>query len=120
MRIIPAIISLILLLVGCGKSEVIDTPLEPHTYTVRYFANGDSIYVWADTDKGSISRYASKYDTTFKAVGGWTMSFMVKFYEYKSQPTMCGVVVDGDTVDGCIGGDHCIMGMYLPLIYKPQ
>lgn len=108
-------ILILLLLAACGKTETVE-PV-PHTYTVTYFANGDEMFFWYEIENKSFSHIAESKNITFKTTGGWTLQFMVKFIESKSQPTMCGIVVDGDTIDGCIGGDHCVMGVYLPKAY---
>ena len=101
---------------GCQKTEVAEpqpSAGKREKYTVTYFANGNDMYVWYTIENKPFEHYAKKWDTTFTTEGGWTMNFSVLFNEDKAQPTKAGIVLNGDTIDGCIGGQHCLMGLHL-------
>ena len=102
---------IILFLAACEKAEDIN-PVTPadSTYIIRYFVNSDSAYIQYNIDSLNYSHYVKKWDTTFKSFGGWYINIQVSTF---GSNLTTGVVVNGDTVDGCIEPGICFISIYL-------
>ena len=98
-------------LVSCdGKSKDDIYPKSDSTYVIKYFVEADSAFIWYNIDCFSLGHYVSKWDTSFNCGGGWCINIMVTTFEGSCRT---GILVNGDTVDGCRCGNHCLMGFYL-------
>jgi len=98
-------------MVACKKTETIQPEQPIKQYRITYFVQCDSAWVEFTIGDLQFSKAVSNWDTTFTAPGGWYYTVMVYGY---SPRLLTGVVVDGDTVDGCRGGNYCLMNDYLP------
>lgn len=101
------ILIIILWIAGCSKDA--DSPI-PRTYDITYFVNCDSAYIEYNVVDSNYNQYISNWDTTFSSHGGWVINIMVYGF---SEPFVTGLIIDGDTVDGCLCGNWCLMGQYL-------
>ena len=102
------LIFLSVLLFSCEK-ENIEPTIAP-LYEIQYFVQVDSAYIQYNIVDSNYTQYVSDWDTLFTAPGGWTINIMVTSF---SGDLYTGLVIDGDTVDGCLCGDWCLMGKYL-------
>lgn len=98
-----------LALVACKKEETVIQNI-PHQYEITYFVNCDSAFIQYTIIDKNFNHYISNWDTTFRCFGGWFYNIQVDGY---SELVSTGVVIDSDTVDGCIGGSLCIMYDYV-------
>ena len=105
------VIPLAICLVSCGEKESDDISLKADsTYVIKYFVEADSAYIWYNVHCFSSDHYVSKWDTSFNCGGGWCINVMVNTY---AGSCLTGILINGDTVDGCRCGDWCLMGFYL-------
>ncbi|HSG67881.1 MAG TPA: hypothetical protein VK994_04180 [Bacteroidales bacterium] len=97
--------------VSCGEQESDDVYVKADsTYVIKYFVEADSAYIWYNVRCFSCSHYISKWDTSFSCSGGWNLNVMVTSFEGSCRT---GILINGDTVDGCRCGNWCLMGFYL-------
>lgn len=97
-----------LALVACKKEETVIPDISQHEIT--YWVNSDSAFIQYTIIDKNFNHYISNWDTTFRCFGGWFYNIQVDGY---SELVSTGVVIDGDTVEGCIGGSLCIMYDYV-------
>jgi len=106
-------ILLLLAVVSCEKDEIAPSfvpSVIPSPYTITYFVNSDSAYIQYNVMDHNFHHYVSNWDTTFQCFGGWYYNIQVDGY---SELISTGVIIDGDTVEGCVGGNLCIMNDYI-------
>lgn len=99
---------IIYVLTACEKETT--EPISETLYEIQYFVVSDSAYIQYNVDSIVCQGHISDWDTLFYYHGGWTINIMVTSFRGN---LFTGVVVNGDTVDGCLCGDWCQMGLYL-------
>lgn len=102
------LILIFLAFAACKKEETVTPDKLPHEIT--YFVNCDSAFIQYTIVDQNFNHYVSNWDTTFRCFGGWFYNIQVDGY---AELISTGVVIDGDTVEGCIGGSLCIMYDYV-------
>lgn len=102
---------LIMMLMACTQEEKEEVVLkQDSTYAIQYFVKSDSAYIWYNTHCLSREHYVTDWDTSFFCQGGWCINVMVTSFNCSC---IAGILVNGDTLDGCSCGDWCLMGFYL-------
>ena len=99
---------IIYVLTACEKETT--EPISQTQYEIQYFVVSDSAYIQYNIGSTDYTKFVSKWDTLFTSPGGWTVNIMVTSFR---GDLLTGVIINGDTVDGCLCGDWCQMGLYL-------
>src|SRR5210317_731737 len=109
--VISISVLLCLFLYSCDQIETEDVySKSDSTYAITYFVQSDSAYIWYNTACVSRQHYVKDWDTTFSCHGGWCINVSVTAFDCSCYT---GIVINGDTVDGCSCGTWCMMGFYL-------
>lgn len=104
------LIIILALLYACEKSEDVKPTQPKRAYEVTYFVESKATILEYTIEERNFCHKASNWDTTFTTYGGWTITFMT----YGSLHS-AGLVINGDTVDGCIGGNYCAINWWLKI-----